>query len=65
MGETADDVLSLATPGGRVEATRMGRAEAGLSRWCVRHPWGTEPFYGTAEQVVAHMRKRVADREAA
>jgi hypothetical protein len=65
MGETAGDVLALATPLGQVEATRMGRAEAGLSRWCIRYPWSTETFYGTAEQVMAHMRKRVAQQEAA
>jgi hypothetical protein len=65
MGETAGDVLALATPSGPVEATRMGRAEAGLSRWCVRYPWSTETFYGTAEQAVVQMRKRVTEREVA
>jgi hypothetical protein len=65
MSETAGDVLALATPSGQVEATRMGRAEAGQSRWCIRYPWSTETFYGTAEQVMAHMRKRVAQQEAA
>jgi hypothetical protein len=65
MGEAAGDVLALATPSEQVEATRMGRAEAGLSRWCVRYPWSTETFYGTAEQVMAHMRKRVGEQEAA
>ena len=43
----------------------MGQAEAGQSRWCIRHPWGTETFYGTAEQVTAHLRKRAAEHEAA
>jgi hypothetical protein len=65
MGETAGDVLALETSSGQVEATRMGRAEAGLSRWCIRYPWSTETFYGTAEQVTAHMRKRATEREAA
>ena len=65
MAEASGDVLALAMPGGRAEATRMGRAEAGQSRWCIRYPWCTETFYGTAERVVAHMEKRAADREAA
>jgi hypothetical protein len=65
MGETAGDVLALATPSGQAEATRMGRAEAGQSRWCIRYPWCTETFYGTAEQVMARMRKRVTKQEAA
>jgi hypothetical protein len=64
MGEAAGDVLALAAPSGRAEATRMGRAEAGQRRWCIRYPWSTETFYGTAEQVMAHMRKRVAEQEA-
>ena len=65
MSETAGDVLALTTLTGQVEATRMGRAEAGQSRWCIRYPWSTETFYGTAEQVMAHMTKRVAEHEAA
>ena len=65
MSETAGDVLALTTLTGQVEATRMGRAEAGQSRWCIRYPWSTETFYGTAEQVMAHMTKRVAEQEAA
>jgi hypothetical protein len=65
MAEAAGDVLSLPTSHGQAEARRMGQAEAGESRWCIKHPWGTETFYGTAEQVVAHMRKRVAEQEAA
>jgi len=60
VSETAGDVLTLATPSGQVEATRMGWAEAGQSRWCIRYPSSTETFYGTAEQVMAHMAKRVA-----
>ena len=65
MAEAAGDVVSLPTPRGDAEARRMGQAEAGQSRWCIRHPWGTETFVGTAEQVMAHMRKRTAEREAA
>jgi hypothetical protein len=64
MAEAAGDVVRVATPRGEAEARRMGRAEAGQSRWCVTHPWGTETFYGTAEQVVAHMRKGAAEHEA-
>ena len=65
MAEAAGDVLSLPTSRGKAEARRIGRAEAAASRWCISHPWDTEIFYGTAEQVVAHMTKRVAEREAA
>jgi hypothetical protein len=65
MAEAAGDVVRLPTPRGDAEARRMGRAEAGQSRWCIQHPWGTETFYGTAEQVMAHLRKRTAEHEAA
>ena len=65
MAEAAGDVLTLATSRGQAEARCMGRTEAGQSRWCIRHPWGTETFYGTAEQVAAHLRKRTAEHEAA
>ena len=65
MAEAAGDVVRLPTARGDAEARRMGQAEAGQSRWCVRHPWGTETFYGTAEQATAHMRKRAAEHEAA
>ena len=65
MAEAAGDVVSLPTPRGDAVARRMGRAEAGQSRWCVTHPWGTETFYGTAEQAMAHLRKRVAEHGAA
>ena len=65
MSEATDDALVLVTPSGQAEATPMGRAEAGQSRWCIRHPWGTETFYGTAEQAMAQMRKRVAEQESA
>ena len=64
MAEAAGDVVRLATPRGDAEARRMGQAEAGQSRWCITHPWGTETFYGTAEQVTAHMRNRAAAHEA-
>jgi hypothetical protein len=64
MGEAAGDVLALATLSGQAKATRMGRGEAGQSRWCIRYPWSTETFYGTAEQVMAHMTERVAEQEA-
>ncbi len=65
MAEAAGDAVSLPTPHGDAVAKRMGRAEAGQSRWWIKHPWGGEAFYGTAEQVMAHMRKRTAEREAA
>ena len=58
-------VVRLPTARGEAEARRMGRAAAGQSRWCVRHPWGIETFFGTAEQVLAHKRKRTAKHEAA
>jgi len=65
MAEAAGDVLTLPTSRGQAEARHMGRAEAGQNRWCIRYPWSTETFYGTAEQVVEHMTKRVAEQEAA
>jgi len=65
VAEAAGDVVRVPTSRGDAEARRMGRAEAGQSRWWVRHPWGAETFYGTSEQVVAHMRKRAAEQEAA
>lgn len=64
MAEAAGDVLILATAHGSAEAKRMGRGETGDSRWCIKHPWGTDTFYGTAEQVMAYMQKRVADQQA-
>ena len=63
MAEAAGDVVRVATPRGEAEARRMGRAEAGQSRWWVRHPWGAETFYGTAEQVEAHMTRRITEQE--
>jgi hypothetical protein len=53
MAEAAGDVLSLPTSHGQAEARHMGLAEAGQNRWCIRYPWSTETYYGTAEQVVA------------
>jgi hypothetical protein len=63
MAEAAGDVLILPTSHGQAGARRMGHAEAGVSRWCISHPWGTDIFYGTAEQAVVHMTKQVAERE--
>jgi hypothetical protein len=65
MAEAAGDVLTLATPTGHAEARRMGQAEAGESRGCIRYSWGTETFYGTAEQALTHITKRGAEQEAA
>jgi hypothetical protein len=65
MAQAAGDVLVVPTSRGQAEARRMGHAEAGASRWCISHPWGTDIFYGTAEQAMAHMTKRVAEQEAA
>ena len=65
MADAAGDVITVPTPDGRAEARRMGSAEAGQSRWWVRHPWGAEAFYGTAEQAVAHVKKRAAEHEGA
>jgi hypothetical protein len=53
----------MATSSGPAEARRMGRAEAGQSRWSIQYPWGNETFYGTAEQAEAHIKKRTADHE--
>jgi len=64
MADAAGDVITVPTPDGHAEARRMGWAEAGQSRWWVKHPWGAEAFYGTAEQAVAHVRKRAAEHEA-
>ena len=65
MAEAAGEMVRLPTARGDAEARRMGHAEAGQSRWCITHPWGTETFYGTAEQVAAHLRRRTAEHEAA
>ncbi len=60
MTEAAGDVLTLATSRGQAEARRMGRAEAGASRWCISYPWSTETFCGTAEQAMAHIKSPFA-----
>ncbi len=65
MAEAAGDVLILPTSRGQAEARRMGHAEAGASRWCISYPWDTDIFYGTAEQVMAHMKKLVSEQQAA
>jgi hypothetical protein len=61
---SAGDVLTLATLSGPAEARRIGRAEAGQSRWSIKAPWGAEIFYGTAEQAEAQMKKRSAEHDA-
>ncbi len=65
LTRVSGSVLIVRTQKGHAEATRMGRLEAGQSRWCIRHPLGTEPFDGTVEQVVALMKKRLAEQDAA
>jgi hypothetical protein len=64
MAEAAGDLLTVPTPQGNAEAKRMGRAEAGQSRWWIRYPWAAESFYGTSEQVVAHMNLRIGEQGA-
>jgi len=44
------------------EQKRMGRAEAGQSRWWIGYPWGAETFYGTAEQAIAHVNKQAKEQ---
>ena len=58
MAETSGDVVAVATPIGNVEARRMGRTEAGQSRWQVRYPWGSEIFFGTSAEVTPHVERR-------
>ena len=58
MAETSNDVLMVATPIGAIEARRMGRAEAGPSRWRVVYPWGAETFFGTSAEVAACAQRR-------
>jgi hypothetical protein len=64
MAETSGDVFVVPTRSGNAVATRMGRTEAGQSRWCIVYPWGVETFYGTAEQAIARMTMRAGEREA-
>jgi len=58
MAETSGDVVAIATPVGNVEALRMGRTEAGQSRWQVRYPWGVETFFGTSAEVTTQVHLR-------
>ena len=54
------DTVVVDTVRGPVEARRMGRAEAGQSRWRIAFPWGDETFFGHSHQAAAHARKRAA-----
>jgi hypothetical protein len=60
MAETSGDVLMVPTSIGSIEARRMGRAEAGSSRWQVAYPWGGETFFGTSAEVAAEAQRRAA-----
>jgi hypothetical protein len=64
MAETSGEVVMVPTPSGEVEAQRMGRAEAGPGRWCVRYSWGSETFFGNSAELVAHVQRRVAETAA-
>jgi hypothetical protein len=65
MNDVAGDRVVIATPQGEAEATRMGDGEvSGQSRWWIKHPWGAEMFYGTAEQATVYMQARSAERGA-
>ena len=61
MSEVMEDVVVVDTGRGPVEAQRMGRAEAGPSRWRVACPWGAETFFGTADELAERARKQVGD----
>ena len=64
MSQEPTDVLSVPTPHGRAEARHMGRTGSGQGGpWQVRFPWGTETFFGTAADIVGHMRMRIAQQE--
>ena len=58
MAETSGDLVAVVTSDGTVEARRMGRAEAGQSRWQVRYPWGVETFFGTSAEMTRHVQGR-------
>ena len=58
MAETSGDVIIVSTPIGDIEARRMGRTEAGPSRWQVIYPWGVETFFGTSAEVAAYAQRR-------
>ena len=60
MAAASGDVVVVETARGPVEARRMGRAEAGQSRWRIAFPWGAETFFGDSGAVAAHARKRAA-----
>jgi len=59
MAEASGDVVKVPTPAGDVEARRMGRSEAGSSRWQVKYPWGAETFFGTSAELAEHAQRRV------
>jgi hypothetical protein len=61
MAVASGDAVVVETARGPVEARRMGRAEAGQSRWRVAFPWGAETFFGDSGAVAAHARKRAAE----
>ena len=63
MAETSGDVVMVSTPIGGIEARRMGRAEAGPSRWQVAYPWGAETFFGTSADLASHVQRRAAQAE--
>jgi len=58
MAETSGDVVVVPTPIGEIEARRMGRAEAGPSRWQIAYPWGAETFFGTSAEMAAYAQRR-------
>jgi hypothetical protein len=65
MDDVAGDRVVVATPQGEAEAMRMGDGEvAGQSRWWIKHPWGAEMFYGTAQQVAGYVQARCAGQSA-
>ena len=64
MAAASGDAVVVDTARGPVEARRMGRAEAGQSRWRIGFPWGAETFFGDSGAVAAHARKRIAEAAA-
>ena len=64
MAVASGDAVVVDTARGPVEARRMGRAEAGQSRWRIAFPWGAETFFGDSGAVAAHVRKRIAEAAA-
>ncbi|TDH62489.1 hypothetical protein E2C06_11505 [Dankookia rubra] len=63
MAETSGDVVMVSTPIGGIEARRMGRAEAGPSRWQVAYPWGVETVFGTSADMASHVQRRSTQAE--